>query len=548
MHQVKGWIRALGLVALLVVGTSTTLKEENNRYFEISKNIEIFANLYRELNTHYVDDLDPGKLMRTGIEAMVGSLDPYTNYISESDIEGYRLRTEGRYNGIGAVSDKIGDYVTLIELYEGQPADKAGLKAGDAIVEVDGKNIVGKDLEEVNNFLRGFPGQDLELRIQRPGIEDPIDVKLTLGEVSVPNVPYHGMVADGIGYIALTTFTRDAGRNVAKALRSLKSDHPDLKGLVFDLRGNGGGLLIEAVNVSNVFIPKGEVVVSTRGKVKEWDKSYSTQGAPTDLEIPLIVLIDGNSASASEIVCGVIQDYDRGILIGQQSYGKGLVQNTREVGYNSRIKLTTAKYYIPSGRCIQSVEYEDGEPVDIPDDKRQAFQTRNGRTVLDGGGVRPDISLPAATDDAVVKSLIRQHFLFNFVTQYCQGLDSIAPVQEFEFTDFPGFMDFVEKQGFNYYTESERLVSKLEKANAKQGYGLETDLSEIKSILEKAKKDRILGKKEDIIDLIENDIASRYYYQTGKVKMRLKNDDEISEAIRILSDPEEYNRILTGKG
>jgi len=547
MYQVKGWIRALGLVALLVIGTSTTLQEENNRYFEISKNIEIFTNLYRELNTHYVDDLDPGKLMRTGIEAMVGSLDPYTNYISESDIEGYRLQTEGRYNGIGAISDKIGDYVTLVELYEGQPADEAGLKAGDAIVEVDGKNIVGKDLDEVNNFLRGFPGQDLELRIKRPGLEELMDVKLTLGEVNIPNVPYFGMVADGIAYIALTTFTRDAGRNVAKALRSLKNDNSELRGVIFDLRGNGGGLLVEAVNVSNVFIPKGEVVVSTRGKVREWDKSYSTQGAPTDLEIPLVVLIDGNSASASEIVCGVIQDYDRGVLVGQQSYGKGLVQNTRDVGYNSRVKLTTAKYYIPSGRCIQSVEYEDGEPVDIPDDKRQAFKTRNGRTVLDGGGVRPDITLPAATDDAVVKSLIRQHFLFNYVTRYCQELDSIAPIPEFEFTDFAGFMDFVEEQGFNYYTESERLVTKLEEANARQGYGLETDLSGIKKALEKIKKERIFGKKEDIVHLIENDIASRYYYQTGKVKMKLKNDDEISEAIRILSDPDVYNRLLAGK-
>ncbi len=541
----KGLVRVTVLVVVVIVGSSTTLHNDNNRYFEISKNIEIFTNLYRELNTYYVDDLDPGKLMRTGIEAMVTSLDPYTNYISESDIEGYRLMTEGRYNGIGAISRKIGDYVTLIELYEDQPADKAGLKAGDIILEIDGKDVTGKDIDQVNNFLRGIPGKSVELRIKRPGSEEPVDVSLALGEVNVPNVPYSGEVADGIGYIALTTFTRDAGRNVAQALRALKEENPQLKGLIFDLRGNGGGLLSEAVNVSNVFIPKGEIVVTTRGKIKEWDKTYSTPGQPLDTDLPLVVLIDGNSASASEIVCGVMQDYDRGILIGQQSYGKGLVQNTRDVGYNAKVKMTTAKYYIPSGRCIQSVEYEDGEPVDIPDDQRQAFKTRSGRKVLDGGGVRPDIPLSTATDDAVVKSLFEQHFIFNYVTRYCLNYDSIPPVDEFSFGDFSGFMSYLEEQGFSYLTESEKLLSKLEKANQQQGYGLESDLAEMKAILVQTKKKAVQGKKADIIDLIEKDIAARYYYQMGKVQMRLKNDEEVAEAIRVLNDQGTYKKLLT---
>ena len=404
------WWRAISLVLVVVIGTSTSISTENNKYFEISKNIEIFSNLYRELNTYYVDDLDPGKLMRTGIEAMVTSLDPYTNYISESDIEGYRFMTEGRYNGIGALSRRIGDYVTIVELYEGQPADLAGLRPGDQIMKVDENDAKGKNSEQINEFLRGFPGKEIKLTVNRPGYKNPVEIRLVLGEVSVPNVPYSGIVSDDIGYIALSTFTREAGRNVGKALRALKEENPDLKGLIFDLRGNGGGLLSEAVNVSNIFIPRGELVVTTRGKVKEWDRNYDTQNQPVDMEIPLVVLIDGGSASASEIVCGVIQDYDRGILIGQQSYGKGLVQNTRDVGYNAKVKMTTAKYYIPSGRCIQSVEYDDGEPVNIPDDERQAFQTRNGRKVLDGGGVRPDISVAAPTPGGVVRSLMEQKF------------------------------------------------------------------------------------------------------------------------------------------
>ncbi|MCB0618683.1 MAG: S41 family peptidase, partial [Saprospiraceae bacterium] len=323
----KNITRIGGLLLILFFSIATTFKSDQGKYFEISKNLEIFTNLYKEINTYYVDDLDPSKIMRTGIDAMLESLDPFTNYISESDIEGFRYITEGRYNGIGAQIALIRDYVTITEPYEDSPAFKAGLKAGDQIVAVEGRSAKGKTPDEVDAILKGYPGTEIELTVRRPGEDKDLSIKLSRDEVKVPNVPYSGMVNDGIGYIALTTFTRDAGRNVGDALMKLKKDHPDLKGVIFDLRGNGGGLLTEAVNVSNVFIPKGELVVTTKGKVQDWDRSFKTLNAPIDEKIPLVVLINDRSASASEIVSGVLQDYDRGGLLGQRSYGKGLVQN-----------------------------------------------------------------------------------------------------------------------------------------------------------------------------------------------------------------------------
>lgn len=526
---------------------ATTFRSDNGKYFEITKNIEIFANLYKELNTYYVDDLDPGMLMRTGIDAMVGSLDPYTNYISESDIEGYRYLTEGRYNGIGAISKKIDDYVTLTSLYEGQPADKAGLKVGDQIVAVDGNDATGKDPDQINEILRGFPGTEVQLRIRRPGRADEFDVKLVRDEVNVDNVPYYGMVGEGIGYVALTTFTREAGSHVADAIRKLKEQDPNLKGVVFDLRDNGGGLLNEAVNICNIFIPKGELVVTTKGKVKEWDRGFNTTGNPLDETLPLVILVNQFSASASEIVCGTIQDYDRGVLIGQRTYGKGLVQNTRDVGYNARVKMTTAKYYIPSGRCIQSVEYNNGEPVHIPDSRRTPFKTRNGRIVLDGGGVKPDILLDKATDDAIVKALVNQDLIFRYVTQYCLNHPTPEKVEDFHFTDFDGFVNFLETQNFNFQTESERLLTDLKQKAEEEGYSLGSTLESLRSSIQTEKKAAIRKYKDEIVDLIEKEIAGRFFYEKGKVKMGLRNDKEIDEAIQVLNDPARYKKILSGE-
>lgn len=541
----KRILKVLGIAAVLLAGMAASF-QPTNKYFEIIKNLEIFSNLYKEINTYYVDDVDPGQLMRTGIDAMMASLDPFTNYISESEIEGYRFMTEGKYNGIGAVSKKMGSYVTITDLYEGQAADKAGLRPGDQIIAIDGQDAADKDPDAINNILRGFPGTMVELTIRRPGRSDDFKATLVRTEVQVPNVPFYGMVGNDIGYIALTTFTRDAGANVSNALKALKEQNPGLKGVIFDLRDNGGGLLNEAVNVSNVFIPRGELVVTTKGKVKDWDRSFSTMGQAVDTDIPLVVLINKNSASASEIVSGVIQDYDRGVLMGQRSYGKGLVQNTRDIGYNAKLKLTTAKYYIPSGRCIQSVEYKDGEPVHIPDDKRTPFKTRNGRTVLDGGGVKPDILVDEFSGKPVLKSLLEQDLIFHFVTEFCLSHDSIASVEGFHFTDFEGFLKFLDKKQFSYDTESEKLLKDLQKKTAEEGYALDSQLKELDGRIEATKKDELTENKDAIIDLIEKEISSRYFYQKGKIQMGLRNDAEIEQAKALLNNPQEYQKLLKG--
>ena len=542
----KQFIKIAGIIGVLVLGMAAT-QNPNNRHFEILKNLEIFSNLYREINTSYVDDVDPATLMRTGVDAMMESLDPFTNYISETEIEGYRFMTEGKYNGIGAVSRKMGDYVTITELYEDHAADKAGLRPGDKLIAIDGKDAIGKDPEAINNILRGFPGTEVELTIRRPGRSDDFNVTLVRGEVQVPNVPYKGMVSDDIGYIALTTFTRNAGINVSSALRELQTANPNMKGVIFDLRDNGGGLLSEAVNVSNVFVPRNELVVTTKGKVKDWDRSFNTTGEPVDLDIPLTVLINKSSASASEIVSGVIQDYDRGVLLGQRSYGKGLVQHTRDIGYNSKLKLTTAKYYIPSGRCIQSVEYENGEPVSIPDEKRTPFKTRNGRTVLDGGGVKPDIIIDELSDAAIVKGLLQQHLIFDYVTQYCLKHDSIDNVEDFHFTEFDAFVNFLGNKDFHYDTDSEKLLKKLDKKSSEEGYNLTSQIDELKANIEASKKDALVKHQKEITDLIEKEIASRYHYQEGKIKMGLRNDTEIKKAVELLSNQNEYDKVLAGQ-
>ncbi len=516
----------------------------SDKFFEISRNIEIFANVYRELNLNYVDEVDPGKLMRTGIDAMMGSLDPFTNYVSEAEIESYRLTTEGRYNGIGASSEKIGDYVTITELYEGFAADKAGLKAGDQIIAVDGKDAKGKDPEALNEILRGFPGTSLTLTLRRPGRSDDFKVSLVRAEVDIPNVPYKGLVGDHIGYVNLSTFTQDAGRNVAEAVKALKAEDPELKGIILDLRGNGGGLLHEAVNVCNTFIGKDMLVATNRGKIKEQDRAFSTFMPATDPDIPLAILIDKKSASASEIVSGAMQDYDRGVLLGQRSYGKGLVQNFMEVGYNSRVKVTTAKYYIPSGRCIQSVEYKNGEPVDIPDSRRAKFNTRNGRTVLDGGGVTPDIMLQQPADEPLVKALSNQHLIFDFVTEYCLVNPTIDSVEQFRFADFDAFLKFVERRGFAYETESEKLLREFRNKAGEDGYTLDTELAAMEQKILQAKKTALVSYKSVILDLIEREIAGRYYYKTGKIKMTLRNDMEVTEAKKILLDQDQYKRLL----
>jgi carboxyl-terminal processing protease len=383
--------------------------------------------------------------------------------------------------------------------------------------------------------------------VQRPGEAKEVKITLERGEVIIPNVPHSGLVAENIGYINLTTFTQNAGGNVAEALIKLKEKNPGLNGVILDLRENGGGLLNEAIDLVNVFVPKGELVATTRGKVPEWDVSLRTQGPPVDKDIPVVVLVNRHSASASEVTSGALQDLDRAVVMGQLTYGKGLVQNTKDVGYNAQIKLTTAKYYIPSGRCIQAVRYKDGVPVDIPESERAVFKTRNGRTVLDGGGVKPDVALPVDTAEGIVRALLEQDVIFDFATEFMLKNPKIDSVEIFEFNEFDEFVQYVPKHKFQYRTKSEAKLDELKLLAAKEHLALDADLEALERKIQSAKKEELVRYKDRILHEIEQEIVGRYYFQRGKVRKNLVNDPEVKEAVRLLNDRPRYNAILAGR-
>jgi len=534
------------LIALVAVFGIAAAGGDHNRFFEISKNLEIFTTLYKEVNTFYVDEVDPAKLMKTGVDAMLESLDPYTNYISEAQIEGYRYQSDGTYNGIGAQSEMIGDYVTITLIHKDNAAFKAGIKAGDQIATIDGYPAKGKTKEEVDQFLRGFPGTTVKLGIKKPDSEKIREVELTREEVNISNVPYYGMVNNKVGYVNLTTFTRKASKNILDGYKALKKENPEIEGLILDLRNNGGGLLQEAVDITNIFIPKNETVVTTKARTADWDRSWKTLNAPFDEDVKVAVLINKNSASASEIVSGVIQDMDRGILVGQRSYGKGLVQNTKDIGYNSKVKITTAKYYIPSGRCIQAVEYKDGKPVDIDDSKRSEFKTKNGRKVLDGGGVSPDVYIAHEEDPAFIKYLKENKIIFNYATKFANQNETIPPAKEFQFTAYDDFVAFVNRQGNQYGTATEAAIEDLKKAAKTDGYydALMSEITAVNAKLEVDKSQDLKKYKNLIINLIEQDIVSRYHFETGKVEISLRNDPEVDKTIEVLLNDAEYKALL----
>ncbi|WP_026232356.1 S41 family peptidase [Neolewinella persica] len=534
-----------GLAAGLafMVFTAATVSPVNDKFFEIMKAIEVYTNVYKEVNTYYVDDIEPNKLMRTGIEAMVSSLDPYTNYISETDVELARLRQSGKYQGIGADIEYIDDLPTIMTLFKDQPADAAGLKTGDRILQVDGRETQGYNRDQLEEIMRGFPGTTMELTVDRPGVGKK-NLELLRGDVSIPNVPYSGMLANNVGYVALTTFTQQAAKNVRDAVVKLRAENPNLSGVVLDLRNNGGGLLNEAVDIVNIFVPKDELIVTTKGKVRDWDRSYKTNGNPLDLELPVAVLINGKSASASEIVSGALQDLDRAVLIGQRSFGKGLVQNIMETGYGSRVKITTAKYYIPSQRCIQALEYRDGKPFDIPDDQRAVFKTQAGRKVLDGGGVAPDIELPVLGGKAITQGLLDEHVIFDFVNEWVTKHPTIDSVSAFRFQEWDGFLSFLQRGDFEYTSKAEKALAKAKQQAEDEGFDIGNQLAAIEAQVEKEQLAAIQSYKNEIINIIEKEIAGRYFYQRGQVQMGLRNDKEVQEAIAVLNDPARYAKLL----
>ena len=521
-------------------------------YFEIAKNLDIFTTVYRELNNFYVDETDPGKLMKTAIDEMLKSLDPYTNYIPESEIEDFKFMTTGQYGGIGAVITKRDNFVYISEPYEGFPAQKSGLMAGDKILKIDGVDAKGKTTEEVSKVLKGQPNTEVQLLIERPYTNESFEVSFKRQKISVKSVPYFAYIEEGIGYLKLRSFTRNCSKDVKNAIVDLQSDG-DLNGLILDLRNNPGGLLNESVDIVNLFVKKGQEVVSTRGKIDSWDKVYNANKEPLNLDVPLVVLINQSSASASEIVSGAVQDLDRGVVIGQRSYGKGLVQQTRKLSYNSQLKLTVAKYYIPSGRCIQALDYsnrnKDGSVGKISDSLMTAFKTKNGRIVFDGGGIKPDVEVEDERVSNLIFSLVRERLIFDYATLYRHQnksllFDSTACISE---EVFGLFTEFLSDKSYDYKTETEKAFENLKKKSEKESYYdlIKEEYDLLFSEFELNKKNDLNRNKETIKEILSGEIVSRYSFQEGRIKSSLNFDPDVKKALEILSDPSLYKEILT---
>jgi carboxyl-terminal processing protease len=538
------------IITLTIVGISFASSSYKEDFFEISKNLDIFATLYKEINTYYVDDTKPGDLMKKGIDAMLNSLDPYTNFIPESDIEDYRFMTTGQYGGIGSVIRQHEEYIMVAEPYDGSPSVKAGLMAGDVIIEVDGKSTKGKTVADMSKVLKGQPNTPVMLKIKRPGNDQVLEINVMREEIKVKDVPYYGLIDENTGYIKLNSFTETASTEVKNAFKDLK-ETKKIKYLVLDLRDNGGGLLREAVNIVNLFVPKGQTVVETRGKVKAWDQIHKTLNEPIDTEIPMVVLIDHGSASASEIVSGALQDLDRAVIIGQKSYGKGLVQQTFDLSYNAKVKVTVAKYYIPSGRCIQKLDYshkdEDGKAVVIADSLITEFSTKNGRKVKDGAGITPDIFVEKPELGDITFSLYTKNLMFDYATQYRLRNTSIDSLRfSIKPSDFEEFKAFIKDKDYTYETQTEKLLAELEKTMKEDQVdpAVEKPYQNLKNELSASKKNDIEKYKTEIIQYLEEELVSRYYYQKGRIRKSLTNDLDIQKALEVLNSSTQYQGVF----
>ena len=519
--------------------------------FETIKNLELIDQVFEHLDLYFVDEPSPAKMAKKGIDAMLQELDPYTVFIHESNIEDYRLMTTGEYGGIGALIRKIEDYVYITEPYEGNPAQKAGLRAGDCILKIDGKDMRNKSSEEVSSALKGPKGSKIEVEIERLK-EGKKTIAVERDEIKLKDVPFSGMIDSTVGYLKLNSFTQTAASEVEKALRELRKQ--GMQQLVFDLRGNGGGLLMEAVKIVNFFVERNQLVVSTKGRLKEESQAFKTQIDPIEPTLPVAVLIDENSASASEIVAGSLQDLDRAVIVGQTSFGKGLVQRTYNLEYGSKIKITIAKYYTPSGRCVQRLEYYDKKdgvkPVEIADSLLQKFKTKNGREVIDGRGIEPDVAVELDEFSSLSLQLMTNASIFKFANEFQANNKSIESPMEFVLSNstYEAFKDFMKTQKFTYKTSSSEELKSLQEAIDRDQLS-----EEMKGVLASAKEilapsmDRDLVKfQSEIMELLENEIVSRYYFQEGRALNSFKRDKALRTAQELLITPERYNKVLSG--
>jgi len=539
-------IIAISLVVVLSFGF-VSLKDKE---FEIVKSLEIFYSLFNELNRFYVEDTKPDKLVKSAIDGMLTSLDPYTTYIPEEDMADFNFMTTGEYGGIGALIRKGGEYAMVSEPYLDFPAQQAGLLAGDTIISIDGVSTKGKEIGSVSEMLKGTPNTTLKLQIKRIGNNGIMEKTLTRKKISIPNVPYYAFVSDKIGYIRLTNFTKDAGLETSNALKALKTQ--GATSIILDLRGNPGGLLMESVNVCNLFVGKGREIVSTRGKVKQWDNEYSTTATPVDTLIPIVLLVNRGSASASEIVAGALQDLDRALVIGQRTFGKGLVQTTRPLSYNAQLKVTTAKYYIPSGRCIQAVDYThrnpDGSVGIVPDSLIREFSTHNGRKVYDGGGISPDVAVEQEQIGNIAISLYTKNLIFDYATLYFLSHPAATSVDLLKITEteYGKFLDYLKDKNYDYTTESDDKLEELIKTAKEEKYfeSASDEFNALKVKLAHDKEKDLQTFSSEIRLLLYEEIASRYFYQKGRIQASLDYDRDIEKAVEVLKNPKQYSSLL----
>ncbi|MFM6982539.1 MAG: S41 family peptidase [Chitinophagaceae bacterium] len=518
-----------------------------DEYFEISKNLEIFSTVYKTVNSEYVDDVNPGDLMKKGIDAMLASLDPYTNFYNESQAEDAMIMQSGEYGGIGCNSRRIGEYIVITNVRKGLPADKAGMRIGDKIVEVNGKNFKGKSNDEVGEALKGAPLSKVNVTVDRQG--SLVQLTIERQEIKLKNVTYFGLINPNTGYIRLDHFMHGASFEVKDALIKMKAQ--GIKNVVLDLRDNGGGLLHEAVNIVNIFVGADQSVVVSKGRSSNAYKDYKTLDPAIDATIPLVVLVNERSASASEIVCGAIQDFDRGVIIGRNTFGKGLVQNVIPLTYRTQMKVTIAKYYIPSGRCIQLLDYSkrnpDGSPSVLADSLRKKFKTKNGRTVLDGGGVRPDITVDKKKLPNIIEGLEKSNLIFGFANQYRHQHESIGSIETFKVDDatFEAFKSYVSTQSFTHQNASEIALSTLKEKLKEDNYNtaLKSETDALESALKKSKNAEIDGAKSDILKALQLEIARRYYYEEADYLISFQNDSDVLKAVELLNDMNSYKTI-----
>jgi carboxyl-terminal processing protease len=538
---------------LVFLAVSVALVTPNNKYFEIARNLDIFATLFKEVNAFYVDEVEPEKIIKIGIDAMLASLDPYTNYIPEEDLGAYSLMITGQYAGIGSMIGVINGKIMVTMPNEGFPAANAGLKIGDEVVSVNGTDVKGKSTAEVSKLLKGAAGTEVIVSVERMGHEKPLDFTIKRAQITLPNVPYYGLIDGNKGYIKLVEFTTEAGKDVKTAVENLKSS--GATSIILDVRGNPGGLLHEAVNICNVFIPKGKVVVETKGKMTQWNQVYKTLNGGSDTKTPLVVLTSQGSASASEIVSGTIQDYDRGVLVGRRTFGKGLVQATRPLGYNSQLKVTTAKYYIPSGRCIQALDYahrnDDGSVGKIADSLMVAFKTSNGRTVYDGGGVNPDIKVNEEYYSSLTISLLNKGLIFDYANLYAYEHPDIPDIQAFAISDgdYDDFVAWLADKDYDYASHLEASIAALEKVAKEEDYldQIQDEIDLLKAEVAHNREQDLITFKRELQELLSEQINGHYHYLKGEIAASLKYDSDVEAALEILNDPSAYKALLAQK-